>query len=571
MDKEHIVVLYREFLFRMVDRDLLSVHAQGDTNKFLGRLAAFLIWISIGFAALAMGVRRGSALGPEHTLIATTMLVVSIFSVLAWDSLFPDRRDVLILTPLGVSAITIFAAKGAALLAALGVAVAVFNALPGIAFPLAMTPPEYNLLEMVFSTDLYRAFVGYWLTMFLAGGFILFAVVCSQAVASQLPRTLALGASSLLQIAVFCTAVGVYFLQPSLGSKEQLTLAANQRALAWLPSYWFLGLLQQLTGTATGAAAPVLIGLAQRAWMAVALAGGGAAAVVLASCAAGLRKIAEQPDVVPGRRKRLFTVSLGASPRAAIVQWTARTLLRSRQHRVLVTFYSGIGFATIVLFLETPVVHIMSHASIADPWRDLSMPLIGASFVTTICWIVGVRAAFVIPIEARANWIFRLALTDGPAEPLAAARLSLLAAGAGPVWLAAAVVFLLLWPTPQALQHLVVLALFGAALAALCLRGFRKIPFTCTYLPGTSQLHITLALSAMLGLNSLFLAATYERRSLYDFKLYVEIVAALAAVTGIGWYSLRAGDGRSREALTFDQAPEPVVMRLGLERDREAV
>jgi hypothetical protein len=100
-----------------------------------------------------------------------------------------------------------------------------------------------------------------------------------------------------------------------------------------------------------------------------------------------LRKIAEQPDVVPGRRKRLFTISLGASPRAAIVQWTARTLIRSRQHRVLVTFYSGIGFATIVLFLETPVVHIMSHAPMADPWRDLSLPLIGASFVTTICWV----------------------------------------------------------------------------------------------------------------------------------------------------------------------------------------
>jgi hypothetical protein len=569
MDKEQAAVLYREFLFRMVDRDLLSVHAQGDVSKFLGRLAAFLIWISIPFSGLALGIRRGSAFGPEHTLIATTMLVVSIFSVLAWDSLFPDRRDVLILTPLGVSAVTVFAAKGAALLAALGVAVAIFNGLPGIAFPLAMTPPEYNLLQLVFSLDLYRGFVAYWLTMFLAGGFILFATVCIQAATSRLPRTLALRVSSLLQIAFFCTAVGVYFLQPSLGSTAQLTAAANQRALASLPSYWFLGLLQQLNGIEPGPARPVLIALAHRAWIALAIAGGGAAAVVLASCAGGLRKIAEQPDVVPGRRKRLFTISLGASPRAAIVQWTIRTLIRSRQHRVLVTFYSGIGFATIVLFLETPVVHIMSHASMADPWRDLSLPLIGASFVTAICWIVGVRAAFVIPIEVRANWIFRLTLTNGTAEPLSAARLSLIVAGVGPVLLAAAVVFPWLWPLAKAAQHLVILTVAGALLAAVCLRGFYKVPFACTYLPGTSQLHITLALSAMLGLNTLFLAATYERRALYDFRLYLEIVAGLAIAMGVAWFYLLRD--QPLMGLSFDQAAEPAVMTLGLERDREPV
>ena len=31
----------------------------------------------------------------EHFLVATTMLVVGLFAVIGWDSMFPDRRDAL--------------------------------------------------------------------------------------------------------------------------------------------------------------------------------------------------------------------------------------------------------------------------------------------------------------------------------------------------------------------------------------------------------------------------------------------------------------------------------------------
>jgi hypothetical protein len=50
MNKRQFLVLYREFLFRMVDLELLSAHAQGDINKLLGQFASLLIFISMGFA-----------------------------------------------------------------------------------------------------------------------------------------------------------------------------------------------------------------------------------------------------------------------------------------------------------------------------------------------------------------------------------------------------------------------------------------------------------------------------------------------------------------------------------------
>src|ERR1039457_4065266 len=111
-------VLYREFLFRMVDLELLSAHAQGDMSKLFGQFAALFVFLSMLFAGVGLAFAGGAARMPlaqrlifgwfsEHFLIATTMLVVGLFAVLSWDSTFPDRRDVLVLAPLPVRAGTI--------------------------------------------------------------------------------------------------------------------------------------------------------------------------------------------------------------------------------------------------------------------------------------------------------------------------------------------------------------------------------------------------------------------------------------------------------------------------------
>jgi hypothetical protein len=562
MDRAQFVVLYREFLFRMVDPDLLSVQAQGDVSKLLGRFAAILVWISIPFGGMALGAAHGAAIAPVHSVIATTMLLVSVFCVLAWDSLLPDRRDIFVLLPLGVSAATILAARAAALFAALGVAVLVFNAIPGVLFPFALTSGGLNLLEIVFSFHMYRAFAAYWITMFLSGGFVVLSIVLVQAVLSQLPRWLALRLSSILQIATFCTAIGVYFLQPFFSSAGQLTVPENQQKALWLPSYWFLGLFHQLKGLEDGPGRAALTGLAREAWLALAIVGAGAAISILFACAGALRKIAEQPDAVPGRRRHGWPWNPCRSTGAAIVQWTMRTLLRSRQHRVLVSFYAGIGFAAIILFLQTPRAQVMSRTPGIGSGQDLSLPLIGVSFVMMISWIVGVRAAFAIPVEVRANWIFRVTLNYGAAEPLAGTTAALFAAGLLPVWCAAATAFVWLWPLPKAGQHLLVLGVAGTALTALCLRGFRKIPFTCTYLPGTSHIHITMACCVLLGLNALFWSAKFERQALFDPILYLEMTGVMVAAAAVCWWSVRAS--RVGSTLDFEEQDTRAVITLGL-------
>ena len=62
-----------------------------------------------------------------------------------------------------------------------------------------------------------------------------------------------------------------------------------------------------------------------------------------------VRKIVEQPDILPGSRPRraprLSYAILRRPVDRAIVLFTARTIARSRQHRLLLAAYGGIGLA----------------------------------------------------------------------------------------------------------------------------------------------------------------------------------------------------------------------------------
>ena len=146
MTRLQLQVLYREFLFRMVDLEVLSAHALGDTNKLFGQFAALLVlpsvWMSLGAFGLMgakMAPRESLAitLVTGHFLIATTMLVVGLFAVLSWDSTFPDRRDVLVLAPLPVRARTMFLAKVAAVASALALTVVLLHGVMGLFWPIA--------------------------------------------------------------------------------------------------------------------------------------------------------------------------------------------------------------------------------------------------------------------------------------------------------------------------------------------------------------------------------------------------------------------------------------------------
>ena len=99
-----------------------------------------------------------------------------------------------------------------------------------------------------------------------------------------------------------------------------------------------------------------------------------------------LRQIVESPDIVPAVRGSGLWPSFGGPLATAIGQFGGRTLLRSRQHRVILAFYLGIGFAMTVSFIKSPAVRgQLAVISESDPWHKVNAPMLAAIAVIAGC------------------------------------------------------------------------------------------------------------------------------------------------------------------------------------------
>ena len=96
-------ILYRDFLRRMFDVEMLSADAPDSASALLGQVATFLICVSI-LLVLPVGAFDGRISGPlflfgswsfQHFLIATTMVIIGLFAVLNWNTSFPEKRAML--------------------------------------------------------------------------------------------------------------------------------------------------------------------------------------------------------------------------------------------------------------------------------------------------------------------------------------------------------------------------------------------------------------------------------------------------------------------------------------------
>ena len=402
-----------------------------------------------------------------------------------------------------------------------------------------------------------RSYVDYWFTMLAAGVFIYGTVLGIQGLAALLlPRRLFLRWSGYLQLAAIFLILGVYFLQPGLGGLDDLASGSIFRVIQFLPSYWFLGLYQQLNGSMH----PLLEPLAQRAWIAL------GSVLCLTPVIYGLsywrtiRKIVEEPDILSGARRSSWLPSFGSRRQTAIGQFILRTLARSKQHRLIVGFYLGIGLAFTSLLLNG------SSGAVSNPWREKTTLLWSASLMMIVLAAVGTRVAFALPLDLRANWIFQVIGVRGGPESLAASRRALLLLSVTPVWIMTALACLPLSPGRQSAGHVVALGLFGLILTDLCLLRFQKIPFACSYLPGRSRFHMAfLGAFVLLWLGSQ--AALFERHLLRHAASTALMIALLAIVWVLVRWTTVAMARSGEQELRFEEATPLVVQGLGLDLD----
>ena len=286
---------------------------------------------------------------------------------------------------------------------------------PGLAVQPAVTLAGQSIPAAGGFLSWIRTFAAYWTTMFAAGAFIFCCVLALQGIAAlMLPRRLYLRASSPMQLAVFCLLICGYLVLPTVATPDKLAAAQGGGPAAWQFSFWFLGLFQQLKGS------PALPVLAHRAWL-------GSGALILVTALAYvlsyfrmLRKIVEEPDIVPSARGARWLPRFGDALQTAIGQFSVRSLLRSRQHRIILAFYLGVGFSLNILMFNAP-----AGRANAGAWSPVILPLLASTTLLMLLSVVGMRIVFAMPLDLKANWIFRIAPVRGGWQlPLAARRRS---------------------------------------------------------------------------------------------------------------------------------------------------
>ena len=134
-----------------------------------------------------------------------------------------------------------------------------------------------------------------------------------------------------------------------------------------------------------------------------------------------------------------------------------------------------------------------------------------------------------------------------------------------PVWAASAALFLSIWPWRLVAGHLIVLGLFGMTLAYLCLRGFHKIPFTCSYLPVKSRVNM----AAFIGVGFLLLmghGVEWERQALQNPAAFTRLLLALSAALFLA-RRLAVANATDEAVVQFEDVELPAIEGLGLHRD----
>lgn len=543
-------ILYKQFLLRILDLEALSIEA--DMVEYLAQFAGILILFSFvqAVGALFAFQMRPEPPSPavlwalgwqvEHGIVEKMLLIGGMVVVFLWEAPFPDRRDVMVLGTLPVRPRILLAAKVASASAVLAVAVVCLNWATNFIWPVLLG--GFRSPRICFAC---------WLAVVAVAVFLFAILLAAEGLgALLLPRRAFLRLSAVGQLAAFALFPSAYFLLGQIDSPAAILSAQNRWVASCWPGYWFLALLRQVAGELP----PEMNWLAWRAWGALGLALIGAAAALIACYRNAMPRIAEQPDLEPTGKQSAWRFSLGGRLQTELVYFSLRTLLRSRQHRIVLAFAWAL-----VLGLALGVVRGLLQASGPQPLdEDLIIP----TLLMMALAVGGARGVFALPIALKANWMLRLTQIRPTGKYMTATRSVLLLLAVLPIWFAAALLSLAYRPWWPVAGHLLLLAIFGLLAIEVSLIGFAKLPFTCSFLPGKANMQFVVWGGLLGAMLIILYVLGIERPALVSVRRF----AITSAVETALLLALHLWN-RARERhiqLYFEERPEEPIITLGL-------
>ena len=418
----------------------------------------------------------------EYFFIVLSMVVTGAAAVWRWDALFLDRRDYTNIVPLPVSLRRIFLGNlGAILLLAIALTVDV-NAPSFILFPVAVVGSQGSLRVFL------QFAAGHAVTVVLASVFSFFAVFAIVGLLMAiLPYALFRRISLYVRFLIALFYLALLATDFAVTSFLAQLTRISKPAVAMLPPVWFLGIVQTLWGNGHN---PFFAAMARTALLALGI----SLAVAILSYTLSFRRsfirIPETAEVGPLPRSqfhflpvKLFDrVFLRDPQQRACFHFITRTLLRGETHLQIVS-----AFAAMALVASAQSVASVFRTHAAVHFRIPSEDLLSIPFVLSFCIIVGIRLAFAIPSDLRANWVFALWIDPDTLQTRPIARKVLLTFSLLPLIPICFAGTWILWGFSAALLHTAVFAACTVVLVELLLLRFRKIPFTCSYPPFQSH------------------------------------------------------------------------------------
>jgi hypothetical protein len=223
--------------------------------------------------------------------------------------------------------------------------------------------------------------------------------------------------------------------------------------------------------------------------------------------------------------------AFGATPAfRAVYRFTTTTLGRSGLHQTVLVALSGCGAGIAMNGLLG--ADITSWLRTGGPASStLATAIVWAPFAVMLTCGLSTRISLSLPIEHRANWIFRLVEDqDTRADQLHAVERLVIMIVVGPPVIAAIAVFWIPFGAAAAVGTAVV-ALVGLVCTHIVLLGWSRIPFTSSYVPGKRFVVHTFALACLAWLTFTVGGSWLARTAMSAPSAAVAILGGLSLLT----------------------------------------
>lgn len=549
--------LIRHFLGSFLGRGVLEDEGIESVRAVFFSLVAMLATVGLflprQFHAIYSGLGHNrhayeqALLADGFFMLSLPFLLAVFVAALVAPAMFPDEVDYITLVPLPLSRRRIFAAKLAALALFGAVLLAGLTTFTSVAFPGFTHQPiaEATLLTRTVAhavASLVSGMLGFWLVVTLQG---LTLILTPQ---RWVPR---------VSVIVQCVCVtGVILAAPFAlqMTGRRAWIASEPDTLFWFPPAWALGLEQWLSGIADGY------------WTALArMATYGLLLVVAVSLLAytvlyrhAERLILPAPPATRGTTRDRIQRAPG------VWHFTTVTLARNRLPLLLFLVFTASAIAVMATELAEAAVTVSRNPGFTTSLH-LGATTVRLPLVLMLLGIVGLRMAFLVPVMSRANWIFRV--TDGPdtrREHLKVVDRALLRWVVLPAWLIGVPLQVMSMQWAAGIS-LALTALIGAVLVELFLAGWRRVPFTCSWIPGQRPLvFILLASVGALIVVAGFLPMLVVVSAVRSNGLLLMFGTVLVATAGLlRWRRVQTW---AAQPLLFEDERYDKVQTLGLTR-----